>query len=125
MDITREEALSVLHGWKDDRRIILATLAISIKTSSCIIGRIEYLNAERIRIDDESISEHEVRTGIEIDLLGVTKFSFDDTRLVVGLEGAEQIRQNYDGFLFLSLPDGVTVNLWAARTSDEIRSSEL
>lgn len=124
MEITHEEVLSLLRKWRDEKRIIQGLLAFSEKTSCCVYGRIEHLDNDWVRVDDRSMSSFEARTGISIDLMSATGFSFEDDRIAAGTEEADQIRQCYEGLLFVRLPGGLNAQLRAARTGAEIDFSE-
>jgi hypothetical protein len=118
--ITREEALSLLRKWQEERRIIQASLTLSEKTSCSVVGRIEHLDSDSVRIDLRSKFHVGVYTGISVDLMAATGFIFEDTRFTAEHEQAAKIAKSYEGFLFVMLPDGLQAQFWATRTGDEI-----
>jgi hypothetical protein len=125
MEITKEEALSLLRKWQQERRLMEGKAFFDDKISSNVLGRIENVSTEEVTIDDRSFVTGSTRYGMIVYLASVTRFSFEDHRFAEGLEEADQIRESYEGFLFLKFAGGGVVHLLAARTGNEINAGQL
>jgi hypothetical protein len=121
MDIYPDEAVSLLQKWRDESRLIHGYIIISQKTNSCIIGRIEELTPVSVRVGACSLLHSGFQTGLLLDLSEATSFGFEDWRFASGSEVEEQIRQVYEGFLFVRFAS-FEAQLWAVKTTDEINA---
>jgi hypothetical protein len=121
MNMKREEALSLLHSWNEDRRLIQGFLILSERTHCCVVGMIERLDGNSIRVAPGRTGKH---IGLSLDLAAAISFEYEDTRFIDSIPALsiEQIQKTYDGFLFMQFPT-FRAQLWACRTIGELSSS--
>jgi hypothetical protein len=107
MDVTQEEALSLLRKWHEDKYLIQGSLLFG-KTRCMFFGHIREID-DQIWIDGSSREQLGDRYGLILRLADVLRFSFEDTRffaqLAPGLDPSlsEQVEQSYESILMLDL----------------------
>ena len=128
MQISAEDAISVLRKWKEERRILQCIFADSRDedtASSCAcLGRIEELDDDSVRIDARRMQI----PGARGDLIGCfirfhgAEFGLFDWRNVAPEDavGQHAMRQSYEMVLIVLLPTGCNCELRAAKLSREI-----
>lgn len=123
MVISFADSASILRKWRDERRLIQVGLISSIKTGAHVIGRIEHLDDESLRIDASSIHPRGGRgSALVLEFAEAKEFRFEDWRDAPP-EYAEQLRQGFEAALFVNLGN-CQCELYAAKTDDEFRSME-
>ena len=113
MEITLEDALSLLTKWRGENRLIQSTLVLSELTNASVIGRITELSPECARITNAKPHE-----GLMFNPSDAHELSFQDWRDAPA-EHAEQLQEAYEGFIFLRFRDG-HCEVYAAKTPDEL-----
>jgi hypothetical protein len=102
MITSRDEALSLLKKWKEEKLLIHAVIIVTENSGCSVVGRIKQLAQDLVLIDS---GRH---TGMRLDLAAAASFHFEDERLaddpIFGLDEktAEDIRQCYEGFLVVN-----------------------
>lgn len=100
MHISRQEAVSLLQKWKDERLLLKAHLSPGGVTGSTTLGRIDQLDNERIEIN-----------GLTLAFGEVVRFSFEDKRFTGKAERhprvVEHMKELFDSFLFMELGCGI------------------
>ena len=105
MDITRQQAIDLLHKWQVERRLIQGGIFQSKKdgATSGFIGRIERLDNHSLTIDSRSLFMLGDRCGLKLPL--EADYSYSDSR--DGPDGhREPLREAYDSALFIVIAPG-------------------
>lgn len=71
-----------------------------------VMGRIEEIDPDWIKIDGRSRDRLGRHYGLALAVIDVLRFSFEDTRFVPleeNPDAAEQVKKIFDGFLFIQL----------------------
>lgn len=107
----------MLRKWRDERRLIQVGLISSAKTGAHIVGRIEVLDDESMRVDARSISKIGIRVGFSLEFADAKVFRFEDWREAPA-ELAEEYRKLFEAFIFVDLGN-CHCELYAYKTGDE------
>jgi hypothetical protein len=125
METSQEDALSLLRKWQEEKRLVQAHLSSGGNSGSMILGRIEQIDAEWIKIDGQSRDRLGRQYGLTIALDEVIRFSFEDKRFVEQAERRpqvlESVKQVFDSFLFVEL-DWCTCTIAVFNLPDELIS---
>ncbi len=110
----------MLRKWRDERRIIQVGLIASVKTGCHVIGRIEILDEEKLRIDGRSISKAFDKTGFVLEFADAKEFRFEDWREAPP-EYAEEYRKMFEAFMFVDFGN-CHCEIYVYKTGDEFSS---
>jgi hypothetical protein len=119
VDISLQEAISLLRKWQEERRMIQCALFAPNGTSCSLIGRIEHVEPDTIRIDATSRDKLGRFIGMSLRASKALGFSFEDWRDAPE-EHANALRQAYETFLFVNFYDGSHCEIYAAKFGDEL-----
>ena len=114
MEISRKEVRSLFQKWQGERRLIQCGLFYADGSSCAVIGRIEHLDAESVRID--------ARTG---DIAGQhygLALKFSD---VICFHIKETPEAHYENFICAELQRGCTCEIHAVKLHTESLASYL
>jgi hypothetical protein len=112
VNVTPDEALSLLRKWREENRLIQCFLIFSATTSACIVGHITELTDDFIRVTSAP------RCGIQFSLSDAQGISFEDWREAPP-EHAEQLKEAYEAFLSVRFRN-YHCELYAAKTVGEL-----
>lgn len=112
MNISPEEALSLLRKWREENRLIQCTLVSSKTTSASVVGRITELEIDSVRV---TAAPH---CGVLFTLSDALELNFQDWRDAPA-EDAQQLKEAYEAFLFVRFHD-CNCEVYALKTVDEL-----
>jgi hypothetical protein len=121
MKTPKEMALSLLRKWQEEERLVQGSITFQ-KTRCGVIGRIEQLDGEQVRIDASSTDElFGLQRGLILRFADVLGFNFEDSRFFSQQqhEMAKQIDEAFESFLSLDLGPCKCV-LFACRLPSEL-----
>lgn len=117
MNITAEDAKSLLRKWQEERRVIQVGLIASTTTGAHIIGRIVRID-DILRIDATSLNRTGERFALVLDFSEALEFRFEDWRDAPP-EFRDQIRDVCESQLFIELAS-CRCELFALKTKAEL-----
>jgi len=117
MNISAEDAKSLLRKWQEERRIIQVGLISSLTTGGHLIGRIERID-DTLRIDATSLNKTGYSFALILDFSDAQEFRFEDWRDSPP-EFTDQIRDICDSQLFIDLGN-CHCELYALKTKAEL-----
>jgi hypothetical protein len=118
MIVSLDDTVSVLRKWRDERRLIQVGLISSIRSGCHVIGRIEKVDEESLRVDARSITKLGIKTWFTLEFRDAKEFRFEDWREAPP-EYAEEFRQIFEAFLFLDLGN-CHCEIYAYKTGNEL-----
>jgi hypothetical protein len=118
MTISTEDALSLLHKWQEERRLIQSSLIYSEYISANVIGRIEEIKENSVRINARSLRAKGAFEGILLDLADSTEIQFQDWR-DAAQEFAQRLKDNYEAQIVVRFRNA-HCELYAMKTEDEL-----
>jgi hypothetical protein len=119
VDITRQQAIDLLHRWQVERRLIQGGIFQSKKdrATSGFLGRIERLDSRSLTIDARSLFMLGDRCGLKLPL--EADYSYSDSPDGPNGHG-EPLREAYDSALFIVIAPGWQIELFATKPKSEI-----
>jgi hypothetical protein len=118
VNISRQEAIDVLHKWQDERRLVQGGIFQSNDgATSGFLGRIERLDNSSLAIDARSLFMLGDRCGLTL-ALQEAGYSYSDWRDAPG-DQRDRLREGYDSALFIEIARGWHIELYAAKLNSE------
>jgi hypothetical protein len=118
VDISRQQAVDVLHKWQDERRLVQGGILQSNDgATSGFLGRIERLDNSSLAIDARSLFMLGDRCGLTLPLQE-EDYSYSDWRDVPE-DQRDRLRHGYDSALFIVIAPGWHIELYAAKLNSE------
>jgi hypothetical protein len=114
VDISRQQAVDVLHKWQDERRLVQGGIFQSNDgATSGFLGRIERLDNSSVAIDARSLFMLGDRCGLTLPL-PEAGYSYSDWRDASG-DQRDRLPHGYDSALFIVIAPGWHIELYAAK----------
>jgi len=104
MEFSREQTRSLLQKWRDEKRVIHCGLFYSRHSSCAVIGRIEHLDSDSMRVDARGRDIAGKHYGLALKLSDIVRFHFETSE-----------HQGYEGAIFAELIGGWSCEIHATK----------
>jgi len=121
MDTTKENIISLLHGWQEEQRLVKCGVTLGPDRVSQVVGKVDVVEDFRLHISATKLKN--VAAGdhywIEIPLMRVERYVYVEGHEAPAEYRADIAELRYKGMIGIELRNGLKFALLALRTEEE------